>query len=286
MITIQEEFENPMELPVSKHFSRRYIAEDTWVLKGFDWVTYTPHPHVIVGSRYAMVIDTTNLKLKIREYIEKYITEKPLVVASTHSHFDHVDNNYQFEDCPIYMSEQCWKDIQEDRKKDTRRTLGEYTPVIVSDGDVIDLGGHEIECIGFGGCHSLSSMSFLDRKTGCLYTGDELEGGQVLLANGFPKNCIELYRDKLEELKKRVEGRITMVCPPHNGTPWRPEIIDFMIENCERIMDGEKGETDVRSMSALPPKGESFWGPEVRRHEWKGTSIIYDMNRIFYRDLK
>lgn len=226
-------------LPIEKQFMRRMIKRDTWILNGFLEDYAAPHPHVVVGSERAAIIDTTDLPYDVRKYVGKVITDKPLITISTHSHFDHTKNNYLFEDCPQYMGQQCWEEIQENRIASPDITPGNYVPEIVGDYDIIDLGDREIECISFCGCHSKSSMVYLDIKYGCLFTGDEFEGGQVLLLSDGAS--VELYRNNLIALKKRLNGRVTCICPPHNGSPLDTLSLDYMIENCECVMSGIEG---------------------------------------------
>ena len=280
-------------LPVNKQFMRVLVKPDTWLLNGISLDNAAPHPHVVIGDDKAIIIDTTDLNLELRKYVEQYVTDKPLMVASTHSHGDHTANNYMFSDCPIYMTEVAWKEIQENRKKKDDRqpvwALGDSTPIIIGDGDIIDLGGRKLECIKFCGCHSDSSIVYLDLKYGCLFTGDEFEGGQVLVMGAKGKNCIEMYRDNLVELKKKINGRATCICPPHNGSPIDILLLDYMIENCERIMAGHEGMKDVRSMTfGLNPHGYDIGMfadmDNVRRSEWMGTSLVYNTKRIFYKD--
>jgi glyoxylase-like metal-dependent hydrolase (beta-lactamase superfamily II) len=292
-------------LPIEKQFMKRLIKPDTWILNGFVEDCAAPHPHVVIGNELAAVIDTTDLYYDVRKYVETCVTDKPLIVCSTHSHFDHTGNNYLFEDRSIYMSQIAWEEVQENRIKKPEWAKGTYVPKIVKDGDVIDLGERQLECIDFCGCHSPSSIVYLDSKYGCLFTGDEFEGGQVLIG-GMPgvksNSCVELYHDNLLKLKKRVQGRFTCICPPHNGSPLDPLTLDNMIENCERILSGHEGMTDVGSMSFglnpqsyhdVPFKTTGIHDSSARlsrnagisrRSEWKGTSIVYNCNRVFYRD--
>ena len=282
-------------MPVNKQFMRVLVKPDTWLLNGISLDNAAPHPHVVIGDKLAAIIDTTDLELELRKYVEENVTDKPLVVISTHSHGDHTANNYMFEDCPIYMSEISWEEIKANREKAASGdethpgwSKGTYVPTIVKDGDIIDLGGRTLECIKFAGCHSDSSMVYLDSKYGCLFTGDEFEGGQVLVMGARGDNCIEKYHDNLLKLRERVNGRATCVCPPHNGSPCDIMILDYMIENCERIMNGIEGMKDVRSMTfGLNPHGYSISrmaDENVRRSEWMGTSIVYNTKRIFYKD--
>ena len=289
---------NVNELALNKKFSRRLAMPDTWIINCYSESLENPNPHVLIGEEYALVIDTTNTKLPLREYIETYITDKPLMVASTHSHFDHTLANSQFNDCPIYMSEIAWQEIQESRIKGYGRmgeghVLGDYTPIIIKEGDVIDLGGRQVEVISFGGCHSPGSIGYIDKKYGIFFPGDELECGQVLIQGEGRggKNSVELYRENLLHIKEK-QDEINIICPPHNGTPVHAQIIDHFIENCDRILSGIEGESDIGSMSYLlspheprpPEKVKALRSdPNTRRSEWMGTSLVYSIDRVFKR---
>lgn len=284
-------------LPLNKKLSRRLIKPETWVINCASLSNESPNPHVLIGDEYALIIDTTDTKMPLRDYVTEYVTDKPFIVASTHSHQDHTLCNSMFSDCPIYMSEIAWEEIQQMRieglppKKAPYYTLGDYTPIIIREGDIISLGNRDIEAIDFSGCHSASSIAYLDRKYRILFPGDELESGQVLMqgdARGG-RNSVELYRENLLHIKK-YSDQFDIICPPHNGTPMDVKIIDYFLENCDRILSGIEGDKDIGSLSYLlgpnePRSPERVaalrFDPNARRSEWKGTSIVYSIDRVF-----
>lgn len=105
------------DLPLNRKFSRRLIAPDTWIIDCYSEEGGIANPHLLLGEKAALVIDTADAKQPLRDYIQTYITgDLPILVASTHSHFDHTGNNGQFNDCPIYMSQIAWEEIQKQRE--------------------------------------------------------------------------------------------------------------------------------------------------------------------------
>lgn len=281
--------------PLDKQFMARLIKPNTWALACCNPSMDTPRPHVLVGDTYALVIDPTDTICNVRKYVETYITDKPIKVAATHSHGDHTATIFQFDDCEVYMSERCWEDIQESRANRKHplskwHKEGTYSPTIVKPGDIIDLGNRVIEVVGINPCHSPSSLLFLDKTYGILFTGDEIDPGQCNLWD-IP---VETFRDNIQMLRSRAD-EFDMICAPHNGTPMHAKVLDYFLENCERIMDGVEGDFDKGSMTYLlnpfEPRSAATierrrWDPIVRRSVWKGTAINYNIHLIFNSQLE
>lgn len=284
-------------LPVNKQFTRRLIKPDTWIINPYDPNLAAPHPHVVIGEKYALVIDATWTTLPLRQYIEQYVTDKPLLLACSHAHHDHTNANWMFNDVPIYMSAPAWDELRARRELDDvtgkwfGHQKGDYVPHILKAGDVIDLGGREIEVLPYVGCHSPGSLLYLDRKYGVLFTGDEIECGQMLVS-GRPgtKTCVELLRENIANLLAGWGDKIDTICPPHNGSPFHAKFLEYLVENCDRIMSGIEGDNDVGSLSYLynPHEDRSpeqvkavIDNPKLKRSEWMGTSIVYNTDRIF-----
>lgn len=288
-------------LPLNKQITRRLVKPDTWVLNCYDPDQMTPAPFVAVGDDYALVVDPTLTKFNIRRYIEDYVTDKPLMVVCTHSHHDHTLDNWQFEDCPIYMSQTAWDEIEARKLMSDEEGMwfgfprGNYVPHILKAGDTLDLGGRIIEVLPYEGYHSMGSLLFLDRKYGVLFTGDELECGQMMVADSLdPEACVEKFRDELKKI--RTGYQFDTLCPSHNGAPISAKFIDYIIENCEKIMSGEiTGDMDVGSISFIynpyEKRPESFIramqdDPTILRSEWMGSSVIYRTDRILRSQLE
>jgi hydroxyacylglutathione hydrolase len=272
-----------------RDFTRRLIKKDTWYIHGAPDSAVT---YLLIGEEKALVIDPGQNRNNIREYIEG-ITKLPLIVANTHGHFDHTASNGDFADCPIYISEHdaavCKKYFPRVNPADY---CFDYTPTPIKEGFVIDLGGRQIEAIA-AGCHSAGSLLYLDSTYRLLFTGDEIECGQVLI-QGYNREdgCVEKYRNNLLKINRR-RAEFDMVCPAHNGAPADAELVDILIENCDRILSGIEGKPDISSPTYLGPedprepetKKKLIEDPMTRRSEWKGSSIIYSVDRIRYSDI-
>lgn len=286
-----------MQLPLKKQFSMRLAKPNTWIIVPYSPSGIeSPKPHLLIGEKYALLIDPTDTPLDLRSYIQQNITDKPLLVANTHSHRDHTYANYLFDDCTIYMSEICQQELRHRRQnppplKPVDAALGmshisQNDGTVVRPGDVIDLGGREIEVVGgFTPCHAPSSLMYLDRTMGILFTGDEIDPGQINMWN----QPVETFRQNIVNLLAR-RNEFDIICAPHNGTPMHADVLNYYLQNCDRIMSGIEGDPDVGSMSYLLNPFESRsrdtiesrrWDPATRRSEWMGTAINYNVNLIF-----
>lgn len=292
---------NITTLPINKQFTRRLIKPDTWIINPYDPNLAAPHPHIIIGDEYALLFDPTWTKLPLRKYIEECITDKPVKVALSHAHHDHTNACWMFDDCEIFCSQLAWDELSARREMDDvtgkwdGNPHGTFTPTILKPGDVIDIGNREIEVLPYEGCHSPGSLVYLDRKYGILFTGDEIECGQMLVGGKRgSKSCVELLRENIVTILEGWGDQITTVCPPHNGSPFDAAFLTYLVENCDRIMSGIEGMDDVGSMSYLynPLEDRSeeniratLENPMIKRSEWKGTSIVYNTDKIFKSQL-
>ncbi|MBQ1986196.1 MAG: MBL fold metallo-hydrolase, partial [Clostridia bacterium] len=118
----------------------------------------------------------------------------------------------------------------------------------IEDGDVIDLGGVQIEVLDLGG-HTPGSMIFVDRVHKCLFTGDAL-GLWMQVPMALP---ISIYRENLLRVKKKLEepGYTELAFlgghrRQEGGVYYQPqyipnsyEKIDDMIHLCTLLLSGE-----------------------------------------------
>lgn len=286
---------NIAQLPLIKQFHMRLAKPDTWIIEPFNPSCDVPRVHLLIGEKYAMVIDPTDTPYDLRSYIEMYITQKPLVVANTHSHNDHTYANYLFDDCTIYMSETCQQELEQARSREPRPDVlgnihvSQNAGTVVRPGDTIDLGGRVIRVLGCTPCHAPSSLMYLDETAGIIFTGDEIDAGQINIWT----QPVEVFRDNIVMLLE-LRDKFDMICCPHNGSPMHADVLKYFLENCDRIMSGIEGDMDKGSTSYLlnpfePRSADSVeyrrWDPLIRRSEWMSTAINYNIDLIFKRQL-
>ena len=124
---------------------------------------------------------------------------------------------------------------------------------------------------------------FLDRENRLLFTGDNLEVGQVLIFYGNEKIGATV-KDHLNIMKKMEAhyDEFDFICPAHNGSPIDKSVMKDFIENDERILSGIEGTAELAS----PSFNTDFFVPDPERRavlrcsEWKGTWLVYDSRRV------
>lgn len=183
--------------------------------------------YLLAGREKVLLVDTGYGTGTLREFV-RTITDKPLWVANTHFHPDHAGGNGEF---PQVMLHHNWVLDQEAVRPGpalpfdiTKLPYPDYEKIPLRDGDIIDLGGCQIEVLELC-AHSNSSLAFLDRSRRLLLCGDELEAGQVLLydlsGSGREYDLRErllAHRANMERLWAR-RAEFDWLLPNHNGFP-------------------------------------------------------------------
>lgn len=245
-------------------FTARKLAKDTWIISGVGCDSY-----LVIGSEKAALIDTGMSRNDLAAFTAG-LTSLPVMVLNTHGHFDHTGGNGWFTDA--WMSEYAAREAKHAFGDPAEYPL-DYTIHTLREGDRVDLGGRELEVLAIG-AHSPGSLAYLDAGNRLLFTGDELESGQVLCMGG--NEAIRRHLANMEKLAAR-RNAFDFILPAHNGSAILPEYIDLFMDFDKRILAGEEGSTDVTSPT---------WGgfgqtdPAWRRIQSPaGTGIVYKLEK-------
>ena len=161
----------------------RQIDAHTWEGNGKMMANETLY--IVEGEERALLIDA-GTNIKDLDKIVAGITSKPVTLVATHVHPDHTGAsvNYFKE---IYINAADMVNVKE--------MMGDYKGEIkyLSDGEVIDLGGREIEVVFTPG-HTPGSTTFIDRKAGYGFSGDAFGSGNLLLTTNFTTLALTCQR--------------------------------------------------------------------------------------------
>jgi glyoxylase-like metal-dependent hydrolase (beta-lactamase superfamily II) len=159
---------------------------------------------LVVGTERALIFDTGLGIARIGEVVRR-LTDRPVTVLNSHTHFDHVGGNGEFADIrnldSPYSRASARGEVSESIAAYARGTLAgdrvcgplpagvesrEYrlpewrASGHVVDGEQLDLGGRIVEIIMTPG-HTPDSICLLDRANGLLFTGDTYYSGEIYL---------------------------------------------------------------------------------------------------------
>lgn len=161
----------------------RQIDAHTWEGNGRMMANETLY--IVEGEERALLIDA-GTNIKDLDKIVAGITSKPVTLVATHVHPDHTGAsvNYFKE---IYINAADMVNVKE--------MMGDYKGEIkyLSDGEVIDLGGREIEVIFTPG-HTPGSTTFIDREARYGFSGDAFGSGNLLLTTNFTTLALTCQR--------------------------------------------------------------------------------------------
>ena len=260
-------------------FRSRPIGNNTWLIQGDGSNSY-----LVVGDTCGVVIDTGFATENIQQYAQT-LTDKPVQwAANTHGHFDHTGGNGWFE--RAYMSARALEIAKIPYpSKDASKYPLNYLVTIVGDGDKIDVGKRELEIFEIP-AHAPSSIAFLDRQEGIIYTGDEVDTRVMLYwMQDEPQPTIEQHARNMGKLLEHQED-FNFICAGHEKVMGDSSLVEAYLEHDRQIMSGLiEGEPMVprgdASGDGPDPRDFRMYQIEFKRISvYKGTSLGYDLRYV------
>jgi glyoxylase-like metal-dependent hydrolase (beta-lactamase superfamily II) len=202
--------------------------------------------YLLVGNEKALLIDTGMGFGNIKDTVDA-ITDLPIIVVNTHSHYDHVSNNHHFD--IIYG-----RDLEFTRKNasghpkttwqnalqpsaisgalpdgfsfDDYQSKGFKISKHLNNGDMIDLGGRNIEVIFTPG-HTPDGMLFFDRAAGILATGDTFYPSTL-----WAHRADADFKDYIASAKlmAEMEKDVKYILPGHGEITANPNFLNKLYE--------------------------------------------------------
>ncbi len=217
---------------------------------------YEPHQseetigYLISGSKRALMFDTGMGIGDLRTLLSQ-LTRLPIMVLNSHTHDDHVGDNWQFDSvfsadtefsransngsredaqAEIAPGEVCG-DLPAGFKRADYSTRPWKIAGWVHDGERIDLGGRSIDVIATPG-HTPDAITLLDAANGLLFTGDTYYPGTIWLYR--PETDLAAYGNSLKRLVA-LQPRLKLVLGAHNVPVARPEVLTQVSEAFARV---------------------------------------------------
>lgn len=217
----------------------RQIDEHTW--HGNGHVMANEAIYIVEGNDRALVIDA-GTEIKDYDKIIAQITSKPVTLVATHVHPDHTGSAVNYFD-EIYINAADMVNVKE--------MMGNYKGEIkyLVDGEVIDLGGRDIEVVFTPG-HTPGSTTFMDKAAGYGFSGDSFGSGNLLLTTNWSTLLLTCQRT-LEYMKKH---NIEKLYPGHYmgvNVETQKRVADMM-QMSRDVLDGKlSGEKNPQGMLGL-----------------------------------
>ena len=217
----------------------RQIDEHTW--EGNGHLMFFESLYLIEGDDRAILLDA-GTQIADLDKIVASITSKPVTLIATHVHPDHTGSAIHYWP-EIYLNAADMPNVPE--------FMAGYQGEIryLRDGEVIDLGGRQIEVIFTPG-HTPGSTTFMDRAAGYGFSADAFGSGNLLLTTNF--STLLLTCQRVKEYMERYG--ISKLYPGHyNGqNPETLQRVSDMLQMSRDILDGRvKGQANPQPSLGL-----------------------------------
>jgi glyoxylase-like metal-dependent hydrolase (beta-lactamase superfamily II) len=221
---------------------------------------YEPHQfeetisYLIVGDKQAALFDT-GMGISDLKKVTAELTQLPIIVLNSHTHNDHVGNNWQFE--TIYgMNTDFTRENARGSRADAQAELapGQICGMLpkgfdpktyvtrpwkissyMHDGDRIDLGGRWLQVIATPG-HTPDAISLLDHANGLLFTGDTYYPAPIWLYR--PETDLDAYDASIRRLAT-LAPQIKTVLGAHNIPVASPSVLPRLVTAFAAVRAGK-----------------------------------------------
>jgi glyoxylase-like metal-dependent hydrolase (beta-lactamase superfamily II) len=221
---------------------------------------YEPHQleevisYLVVGRDKALLFDT-GMGIGNIGAVVAGLTKLPVSVVNSHTHNDHVGDNWRFSD--VYGMDTDFTRVNaRGSKEDAQAELApdeicgplpagfdakaySTKPFHIThwlhDGDKIELGERALKVIGTPG-HTPDSIALLDEKNGLLFTGDTFYAGPIYLYR--PETDLDAYLASVKKLAA-MAPHLQLLLPAHNVPVADPGTLPKVVTAMQQVRRGE-----------------------------------------------
>ena len=231
---------------------------------------YEPHQseetisYLILGDKRALLFDT-GMGISDLKKVTTELTTLPLVVLNSHTHDDHVGDNWEFD--TIYGMDTDF--TRENARGSREDAQAEVAPdqicgalakgfdvksyvtrpwkitSYIHGGEKIDVGGRILEVIATPG-HTPDAISLLDRGNGLLFTGDTYYPAPIWLYR--QETDLDAYAASIRRLAA-LAPQVKLVLGAHNVPVAPPSVLPRLVTAFDKVRAGK-----VKSVPDSPGK--------------------------------
>jgi glyoxylase-like metal-dependent hydrolase (beta-lactamase superfamily II) len=210
--------------------------------------------YLIVGGNRALLFDT-GMGIGNIQAVVAGLTKLPVSVVNSHTHNDHVGDNWRFND--VYGMDTDFTRVNaRGSKADAQAELAPdelcgalpagfdarayatkpfHITHLLHDGDTIDLGGRTLKVIATPG-HTPDAIALLDATNGLLFTGDTFYLGPIYLYR--PETDMEAYVASVKRLAA-MAPHLQLLLPAHNTPVAAPGYLPKVVTAIQQVRRGE-----------------------------------------------
>ncbi len=221
---------------------------------------YEPHQaeetisYLILGARRALLFDT-GMGISDLKKVTDQLTRLPIVVLNSHTHNDHVGDNWEFHtvygmdtaftrrnalgsraDAQAELAPgQICGSLPEGFNPATYVTRPWKISAYLHDGSPIPLGGRTLRVIAVPG-HTPDAIALLDRDHGLLFTGDTYYPATIWLYR--PETDLRAYDASIRRLAA-LAPQVKLVLGAHNVPVAPPSVLPRLLAAFEQVRGGK-----------------------------------------------
>jgi len=240
---------------------------------------------LIVGTLKSVLFDT-GMGIGDISRIVGQLTNTDVMVVNSHTHFDHVGDNWRFPEIFVYAENHAVETLKQGQSHDMLRFDAEpdkffkqpplgfeiekymIRPVdeknirLLHNGDLIDLGNRKLEVLHTPG-HTNDSIMLLDRENRALFTGDTFYPDLLFafFQDEWGKSNLQVYENTMKALTEIVP-ELDYLYPCHLKALQAPEILIDAAKAFEAV---NKGNAEY--------KLDRLYFKTIRVYEFDGFSI-------------
>ena len=233
-------------------FTVETIDKDTFAISEYKHWEET-HCYLLCGTEKAVLIDTGLGVANIKDIVDS-LTTLPVVVVTTHVHWDHIGGHKYFENVAVHEAEEDWLsvrfpiplqavkrnlmckpcDFPNDFIIEDYQIFKGISQQILHDGDCLDLGNRKLMVIHTPG-HSPGHCCFYEPDRKYLFSGDLIYKG--CLDAFYPSTDPQLFWQSVRKIQNLSINRIL---PGHHQLGIPVDIISRIENGFSRLSDEGK----------------------------------------------
>lgn len=226
---------------------------------------YEPHQwqevisYLIEGEQQALLFDTGNGIADIAAVVAQ-LTNKPVSVLNSHSHYDHVGGNYAFSQ--VYGMDTAFTKVRQHGHSNqsiaievSPKALCKQPPDnvnegnhvgrpykvtdIIVDGSIIDLGNRPLTVMHVPG-HTPDAIVLIDKQHKLMFTGDSFYRGPIWLY--APETNLQQYAESLDKMVSQLPFVHTLL-PAHNTPIVDAKVLPDVVRGFQLMLNGKAKKT-------------------------------------------